>query len=335
MTEATIPLRHVQVIVLELVRRGISYSKACELLSLPEISPNKTFSDIDISASKFAVVCEQVNEMYGDKLFCLRLASKLAFNEFSLLGGLLNHQNTLVEALQEFVSHYHLIGKYCPPKIEGLGNSTGLFCYYDDFTVKHGQSMAELRIAGLARLIRHITSHLYPDVISEIHFQHKAQTVPCLYQDIVGCKVVFESQYSGIVIPNKYLFCELLSADSEIKNSYQKRIERLNKIDNNLFSTRLSAVLESSLPLCINQPDAAKQMAMSVSKLKRMLLDEGSSFSQVQDQVRGEYIRNQLLSSQKSIDEISSSMGFNSSSSLSQLFKRIYGITPGECRKQG
>jgi len=333
MVGSSIPLRHAQVIALELVRRGMDYPTACKFLDLPVVFPGDTFSDIDIPVAQFAGICDQVNELYGDKLFCFRLGTKLSLNEFSVLGGFLNHQETLADALHEFVKYYYLVGKYCQPELHDLNETIGIFCKYDEFTINEGAAMAELRMAGITSLVRHITSHLYDDVIAEIHFQHAPRALPEIYQSIANCNVVFESDFSGFTVPKQYMQMTLLSSDDDIRNSYYERLKSLNDIDNNSFAYRVSQILEASMPICFSQPQTAKELAMSVSKLKRLLVEEGCSFTEIQDQVRGSYIKKQLSHTPHTLEDIAREMGFNSSSSLSQLFKRIYGITPSEYRR--
>jgi AraC-like DNA-binding protein len=79
--------------------------------------------------------------------------------------------------------------------------------------------------------------------------------------------------------------------------------------------------------------DVANTLNMSLSKLRRRLLDEGTTFQRIKDECRRESAINYMNSPQLSINDVAVLMGFEETSAFFRSFKRWTGMTPGQYRQ--
>lgn len=77
----------------------------------------------------------------------------------------------------------------------------------------------------------------------------------------------------------------------------------------------------------------ATALCITPQTLRRKLGDEGTHFKRLKDELRRSFVKEQLLHSQRSVEEIAELAGFSETSSLIRAFKRWTGCTPAHFRK--
>ncbi|HEX3770273.1 MAG TPA: helix-turn-helix transcriptional regulator, partial [Polyangiaceae bacterium] len=82
--------------------------------------------------------------------------------------------------------------------------------------------------------------------------------------------------------------------------------------------------------MCMESVAAA--LAMSVPTLRRRLEDEGTTFTDLVDDVRRDLAERYLREPQRSISEIAMLLGFAHAPAFHKAFRRWKGITPSEHR---
>lgn len=95
-----------------------------------------------------------------------------------------------------------------------------------------------------------------------------------------------------------------------------------------------SYISENLADPSLNQEGVAAALSMSVSQLSRLFREvEGNSVVEYINQLRMEKVKDALSHTDKSIDEISTDCGYSGAKTLTRLFKKYEGITPGMWRK--
>lgn len=84
-------------------------------------------------------------------------------------------------------------------------------------------------------------------------------------------------------------------------------------------------------PLAIS--DVAKDLNLSKRTLQRHLKEQGTSFSELRDQVRKHYAVDYLLKQNRRVDDIYSALDFSDRTSLTNAFRRWMGLAPSTFRK--
>ena len=78
----------------------------------------------------------------------------------------------------------------------------------------------------------------------------------------------------------------------------------------------------------------ARQLRTAPRTLQRRLRQEGTSFTEVLDEVRREMALSHMRGRRATIDEVAFLLGFEKPTSFHRAFKRWTGVTPGEFRRQ-
>jgi AraC-like DNA-binding protein len=79
----------------------------------------------------------------------------------------------------------------------------------------------------------------------------------------------------------------------------------------------------------------AKEVAMSTRAMQRLLMEHGTSFRQLLDEVRHEHARGYLRSTSYTDHEVSFLLGFEDPTSFYRAFRGWTGMSPHEFRRQG
>lgn len=82
----------------------------------------------------------------------------------------------------------------------------------------------------------------------------------------------------------------------------------------------------------VNASGAAQSLGYSVRTLQRLLLAEGTTFSETLEAVRRELATEMLTSSDMAVTEISDKLGYSSVANFSRAFHRWKGVSPSEFR---
>ena len=77
----------------------------------------------------------------------------------------------------------------------------------------------------------------------------------------------------------------------------------------------------------------AKTLNMSVSTLRRRLLEEDTTYQKIKDDCRRQSAIDYMNSPQLSINDVAGLMGFDEPSAFFRSFKRWTAMTPGEYRQ--
>lgn len=100
------------------------------------------------------------------------------------------------------------------------------------------------------------------------------------------------------------------------------------------FAGSLAKVVETQLPLGeISLPDVATLIGTSARTLQRRLDAQGTTYSEVLDEVRQRVALERLLQSDATITEIAHDLGYSDSAHFARAFRRWAGISPLELRR--
>lgn len=171
-----------------------------------------------------------------------------------------------------------------------------------------------------------------PD-FSEINSKSpEAEHMKCIFQKLYD---LYKNKPDGYVLKFYSLIFELLfcmneNFKSEIspieKQKYDKYIERLSKITSYL---RLHYAEDISLT------SISSYVSLNPEYFARFFKKYmGTTFLEYLNSIRLEYVYNDLISTDYSISEILAKNGFTNYKLFMKMFKKRYGCTPGEKRKQ-
>lgn len=150
-------------------------------------------------------------------------------------------------------------------------------------------------------------------------------------------RVHFACSFSGFSFDARFLRAPLRSADATLHNLLREHLEmELSTLPQLETRTQhLRALLVAQLPggnATIEQ--VAQRMQTSVSTLGRLLEAEGTTFSDVLDELRQQLALEYLASPERSVAEVASLTGFSGPAAFHRAFRRWTGKTPLEYRRE-
>jgi len=193
----------------------------------------------------------------------------------------------------------------------------------------------EASVAGVIHLFREITNYaLQPD---EVSFQFSPAGPVEDYEDFFGCSVKFNRESSAILFPEAWLQIPTIE-------NQQATARHLQNLMNQLLPSTTSGQLswEQIVSRKIRQsfggqkislPEISRQIGLKEEQLKYALSKEGYTFSKVLEEVRKQEAINKLTSSDWSVSEISSYLGYSESSTFTRNFRQWFGDSPNQYRK--
>lgn len=167
-------------------------------------------------------------------------------------------------------------------------------------------------------------------------FPHPPQIPEAEYSRALGCECLFSQSCARIVFKRDYLDKPVLKAGSQtgefISGPYH--FGELPSATTSI-TTRLRAFLKARFTEDRNFPamdEAAGYCHLTTATLRRKLLEEGTSFTQIKDNIRRDIALKLLRVRNIAIDAITAEAGFCDTSSLSRAVKNWTGMYPKQYR---
>lgn len=145
----------------------------------------------------------------------------------------------------------------------------------------------------------------------------------------------FGQPVSRVVFDAANLDLPLLQADRTALELTRRQCERaLNALDQGNFVERVRrAIWHEEGEGCRSLDEVAESLAVSTRTLRRMLAEEGLSFSTLLDSERREKASFLLNSSRVSLEEVAERLGYSTLSNFGRAFHQWTGTTPGAYRR--
>lgn len=107
------------------------------------------------------------------------------------------------------------------------------------------------------------------------------------------------------------------------------KIPELHGVSQHVVSALINRIGHSSLDIA----NIARDLNLSKRTLQRHLKQQGTSFSELRDQVRKHYAVDYLLMQNRRVDDIYTALDFSDRTSLTNAFRRWMGLSPSAFRK--
>ncbi len=183
-------------------------------------------------------------------------------------------------------------------------------------------------MSALVNLIQFLTQHQH--AIIEIQLDFKAPDYQKLYAQLLGCKVTFEAENNVIIFSTDDLDTPLPLADESANKLAVSQCESMlrQQLETQDLITAVKKIISRQLGDSLDFSRLASQLNRSKRTLRRHLLEQGSSYQKLVDEVRFEMAKQYLLATHISIHELSYLLGFSDPSNFGRAFKKWSGISP-------
>lgn len=153
------------------------------------------------------------------------------------------------------------------------------------------------------------------------------------YEAILRLPVRFGAGEDGVLFPIAMLDGSNPSADAALRQLLEQYAadQLARTLSNAPLARRVRACIVSDLRGGnLSADSVAARLALSARTLRRRLRDEGTSFQEILDDVRGDLARRYLSDERRAVGEVAFLLGFSDPSAFTKAFRRWTGRAPAD-----
>lgn len=311
-----------------LAELGFDPRAACDGLSF---SAETLVPDAYIPFSEALQLLANCARVSGHPHFGLLLGARCDHLCLGLVGELMQASPSLGEAVR----------LYIPAQI-GLSRGATVYSYpvgqdvmlgFGIYARHHpGAAHAyDFTMAVAVNLVRALTGNRA--TVSEVLLCHRPPADPAAFEVILKAPVRFDQYQSCVVLPRADLRLPNPHADLDRQRSLMLQLAAALRIDP---ADPAAMLLHRMKPLLLQDACSlaavAQRLEMHPRMLNRRLLEAGSSFLAIRDEVRARTAQKLLALTDLPVGEIASALSFSAHSNFVRAFRRWVGMTPSEWR---
>ena len=300
-------------------------------LSISDLTNSHDF----IPALSAIRLLERSSQVTGCVTLGLRMAEGRTLANLGAPGLLIAHQPTLRDAIRTLGEFRSVINSTL---ILDSQEQDGEVVLREHFFLNHPESARQATDLGLGVLVNLCKSvlgnHWYPVAV---HFSHQPPPAKelSIFQRIFRCRLIFDSEFNGIVIDSVDLDRPNEMADPLFAMHAKNLLESVMNTSNLSIAHEVDRFIRTNIsfgPVTIQQ--CARSMGMAVRTLQRLLDSEDKNFSKLLTHTRMHLANQYLLNPRLQITEISNMLGYSSISAFTRWHVNFFGQTPLERRRQ-
>jgi AraC-like DNA-binding protein len=268
-----------------------------------------------------------------DELFGFHLAHSFDLRQIGLVYYVMASSEQLVDALRN-CERYSMINNEGVRLHFGLAPTVAIALDYVNVDRRSDRHHLEFWLVTLVRICRQLTDNrLAP---CQLKLRHFRADLPDEFKAFFGTKVEFGADADELIFSQSAASLPLVGRDSYLNHLLRRYAEEaLASRPSERASTRSNVehIISQLLPHGkANVSEVARQLGTSSRTLSRKLHDEGLSFAEILDDLRGALAKRYLRERELPVSEIAWLLGYREVSSLTHAFRRWTGKTPMQFR---
>jgi AraC-like DNA-binding protein len=357
---AQVPIGHKSVrfgqdpVVMELplwnAKRYAPYKLAAlvEVLAEQGIPPEASLSGTGLSAQSLAdsatltsvrqyiTVCQNALHLSKDPETPFRVGSRIPLSAYGMYGFALVCSPTIREYFQVAVKYHRLATPLLSMSWREEGDSVSWVLAMNP-AVSHPDALVRFLIEQqLTQLSTHLKTVVEHEGCSPVQaaLSYSAPAHTRLYKRYLGCPVRFSQPMYELTYPRSILSAKPLLAHGLTSKIMRETCDRiLGEVKTSTgVAGEVYQIIASTPGHSPSMGSVAAQLATTARTLNRKLHAEGTSFTQILDDVRCNLAKEYLRSTKLSTEDISELVGFSEASNFRHAFRRWTGSTPARYR---
>jgi AraC-like DNA-binding protein len=267
-----------------------------------------------------------------DPAFGLHMGEQARSAMFDVIGPLTEQAATLRQGIETIARYSPLMAEGYSPELIELEHVAKL-----RFPALRGEFAAVRLTAEFAMTALLSMLQLFAGARAQptkVSFAYDAPAHVAEYERIFGGAARFGQPFTELEFPRAWLECKQLYQRPELYALLKGEAERtLGRLERDAGLTeRIEAILAKHSPQQVSMESVARELDMSARSLRRRLMAEGMSYSELSDHSRMLAAKRMLERPNASIQEIAYAMGFASPAAFHRAFRRWTGMTPKQYR---
>lgn len=326
-----LPLPYIRHIAEQLREMGVDVERWLAMSQLSEAKlSSRTFK---LDSLRFeAIICSAI-AMTGEPALGLLVGQRLTIASHGLLGLAVVSCSTVLEGAE-------VLARFMPVRTSLVsfaveGTPQGARVCFDGAGL-----VGDTRRAVLEAVVLSVKNVL--DTISVGHcqvsgvaFAFEDPGYASLARELFGCEIEYGASWSGFSLPLKSLEAPLKTADPEALREAalvcQRELDALTADAS--VSARVRRVILAKRDGMPSLQVTARMLHMTPRTLHRRLVDEGTSFRGIIEEVRHTLALQHLRSGRSSMQEIAYMLGYSDLANFRRAFKRWEAVPPSSFKK--
>ncbi|MFP8966565.1 AraC family transcriptional regulator [Pokkaliibacter sp. CJK22405] len=315
------------------------------LLASVDISPAAIAAGEDLSAEKFGQLYQRIIWVMQDESFGMLSGGKVPNGTFRMMCYCILHCQTLEKALRRCSDFYEVCrGSVIKPVLTKRGRYAKLsFAPLDSQPAGTVESLISEEPPVSIRTSLSVWHHFLSWLVGRrlelkaVYFSFDTPEDEDHYRRLFHAEIRFNQHDNVIVFPARYLDLPLVQTEETLRGFLKTAPYQLMVMvdDAQTLKSQIVAILGKDFSREMpSADDVASKLNMSISTLRRRLLDEDTSYQKIKDECRRDAAVNYMNSPHLSINDIAALMGFDEPSAFFRSFKKWTGMTPGEYRQK-
>jgi AraC-like DNA-binding protein len=317
-------------------KRGVTVAPLLHRAGLSERDLAGDRNSVRVTAVAQAKFLDLAAEAMGDSAFGLHLAGQIDPRDAGIFFYVGSAASDVGQALALYSRYCLIVNEAIRQKLTPRPGGVALEIEFARLPSYAARQNTEFVLGCFRAALRALTGqNVTPTTVA---FSHNRNSDLREFDRFFGCPVKFGAQANLLALTDDALRLPLLTADPKLLKAIRPFCDMAAKQRNTAAGTLRSAVeneVEKLLPHgSAKARTVAKNLALSDRTLSRRLADEGTSYAEVVDQLRGSLAIQYLKEPGMSVSQIAWLLGYEGSTSFNHAFRRWTGQSPSAARNQ-
>lgn len=305
---------------------GVSLERALRSASLTRESIDSP--TLRVSYRQGRVLIERALSELGDPTLGLRVGGRQPITSSGVLGLAMMSSATLVDAVRVGLRFQNLAGSMVRWGYAAESSSLVVTASVPEAGSPVGRFLVEEGFANITRMARDVAGIHRPKLIE---LSYESDVHATAYAEYFGCRVHMGAARNAWHLPPAAAETPLPTADrwTHLESVALLESQTESIVERQELVALLAAHVADALPEVAPLAKYARLLAMSERTLRRRLIEVGSSYSHVLDDVRKQLAAELFAAGELSLAEVSYRLGYADERSLRRSALRWFGQTPG------
>ena len=268
---------------------------------------------------------------------CLRFGLARDLLDLGVLGYTILSCQDLGTAADIVVKYHRLTSDAFDVTLTRDGNQTFIRQWVKPQHVQRRVVIDEEHVTGIWTVLHSLIPDELVEADIEIQLAHAEPSYGALCRELLPCKLSFGTQGTFIAFPTEWLERPLQTAADTVEAVCESQcdlvLNELNPADRLVDDLR-RLMLAVPANRALKLEDCARKMLLSVRTLERRLEAAGTSFRNVDNEIRMQLAAQYLSLGYVSNKEIAHMLNYSQPSTFYRAFKNWHGVTPREFRAE-